>query len=109
MDQLTHLPWWIKIALGLGGLSMIWNFLQSGVPRVAAWALPFVIRAVRFVFDWLFAHPAMRLAIVKNKDRIEPFLKAISDAINSLLAAALAEADKMIDAEAEKEEKPPAP
>ncbi len=62
---MEHLPWWVKTFLALGGAGLIWKAATQGIPN-----------AVGAGMKWLLSHPAIKAAVVANKERIEAILEA---------------------------------
>lgn len=110
MDQLIHLPWYMKTFLALGGAAMLWKAVQGNVPRVVDKLIPRVEHLVDLLVGLILGYPLLRWFILGNKDNFKATFNALVDGFQRLIDAAQNRFNADIDkASAEPPPAPPPP
>jgi hypothetical protein len=107
--DLSHLPWYVKAFLALGGASLVWKFVQGHVPALFAWLTPLVLKLVDKGMALALIHPAVRWFIFGNKANVEALVTAVCDGLERLADAIEKRVIADIEAEAAKDAPVPPP
>ncbi len=109
--DLSHLPWYVKAFLALGGGGLVWKFIQGHIPAIFEKLTPAVLKLVDSAMALAFVHPIVRWFIFGNKANVEAMLTAICDGLEKLVDAIEKRMIANIESQAAKEQpagEPPA-
>ncbi len=98
MDQLVHLPLYVKVLLALGGGTMLWKAVQGSVPKIIAWLLPLALHGTDVAMGFVLVNPVARWLVLGNKDKSKELLNSVIDGVQSVIDAMQKRAIEDIDA-----------
>lgn len=84
MDQLIHLPWYVKAFLALGGASLLWKVIQGAVPTLLKWLLPLALKLTDSLVALILAYPVLRWFVLGNKDNVLKTINALLDGLEDI-------------------------
>lgn len=105
--DMSHMPWYVKAFLALGGAGLVWKFVQSHVATIFEYLTPLALGLVDKTMALAFVHPAVRWFVFGNKENVEKMLSALCDGLEALVDAIEKRMIANIEAEAKKDAAPP--
>lgn len=56
--------WYVQVFLAVGGAALLWKAAKEGIPQ-----------AVGVGMKWLLGHPAVKIAVIENRENIKAIIE----------------------------------